>query len=70
MPQKITTNMRASLNTTKKIICNDERLELSQRDSSKVLSLLQNPPKPNSRLLRAVREMYILKDNKTFSHHG
>ncbi len=62
--------MRASLNTTKKIICNDERLELSQRDSSKVLSLLQNPPKPNSRLLRAVREMYILKDNKTFSHHG
>jgi uncharacterized protein (DUF1778 family) len=32
-----------------------ERLTLSGRDSLKVLDLLENPPKPNSRLKRAAK---------------
>ena len=32
-----------------------ERVELSERDSRKVLALLENPPSPNARLKRAAR---------------
>lgn len=32
-----------------------ERLDLSERDSVRVLELLDNPPAPNERLIRAAR---------------
>ena len=35
------------------VIENAERLALSERDSLRVLALLENPPAPNERLLRA-----------------
>jgi uncharacterized protein (DUF1778 family) len=37
-----------------------ERLSLSERDSLRVLKLLENPPAPNARLLRAARAGFRL----------
>ena len=34
-----------------------EQLELSKRDSLRVLALLERPPKPNAKLLAAARSL-------------
>jgi len=39
-----------------RVIERESVIRLSQRDAQKVLSLLDNPPKPNKRLKQAVRQ--------------
>jgi uncharacterized protein (DUF1778 family) len=38
-----------------------DRVHLSKRDSLLVLDLLQNPPKPNPRILASARALYRAK---------
>jgi len=45
--------LRAALPAAQIVIERAERIELSQRDSLKVLDLLENPPAANQRLRRA-----------------
>jgi len=42
-----------SLKAAREVIEEAERLELSERDNLRVLELLENPPKPNPKLLDA-----------------
>ena len=44
-----------SLKAAREVIEEAERLELSERDSLRVLELLENPPKPNAKLLQAAK---------------
>lgn len=44
-----------SIDAAKAIIRDDEQLSLSERDSLRVLALLENPPVPNARLLAAAK---------------
>lgn len=46
-----------SLKAARKVIEEAERLELSVRDSVRVLELLENPPKPNAKLLTAAKSL-------------
>ncbi len=46
-----------SLKAAREIIEEAERLELSERDSLRVLALLENPPKPNAKLLTAAKSL-------------
>jgi uncharacterized protein (DUF1778 family) len=45
--------LRHALRAAKDIIDEAEHLHLSERDSLRVLDLLENPPPPNARLLAA-----------------
>lgn len=45
------------LQIARETILEAERLELSERDSRRVLDLLEHPPKPNERLLAAARAL-------------
>ena len=45
--------LRNAVAAAKAVIANAEKLKLSQRDSLAVLNALENPPKPNAKLLRA-----------------
>lgn len=45
--------IRNVLSAARKIIEDNERLELTERDSLQVLELLDNPPAPNERLMAA-----------------
>jgi uncharacterized protein (DUF1778 family) len=47
--------MRRVLPVAREIVDQAERIELSKRDSARVLRLLENPPKPTSALLSAGR---------------
>ena len=47
--------MRSVLPTARKVVDRAERIVLSQRDSERVLKLLENPPKPTPALLAAAR---------------
>lgn len=47
--------MRAALPRAERIVRGAERISLSERDSRRVLDLLENPPKPTAKLLRAAR---------------
>jgi uncharacterized protein (DUF1778 family) len=47
--------LRTVLPEARAVIERAERLVLSERDSLKVLDLLENPPKPTSRLKRAAK---------------
>lgn len=49
--------LRHALDAARKIIEQAERLTLSERDSLRVLKVLEKPPAPNDRLLRAARRM-------------
>jgi len=42
-------------------IAESERLKLSERDSLRVLELLENPPKAGDRLVRAAKAAFKLK---------
>ncbi len=44
-----------SLKAARAVIAEAERLELSERDSLRVLGLLENPPKPNAKLLAVAK---------------
>lgn len=46
-----------SLKAARAVIEEAERLELSHRDSLRILELLENPPKPNARLLAAAKSL-------------
>ncbi|MBV8895928.1 MAG: DUF1778 domain-containing protein [Acidobacteriaceae bacterium] len=46
-----------SLKAARQVIEEAERLELSERDSMRVLELLENPPKPNAKLLAAAKSL-------------
>jgi uncharacterized protein (DUF1778 family) len=47
--------MRAVLPTARNVVENAERISLSERDSLRVLDLLENPPTPTPALLAAAR---------------
>ncbi len=46
-----------SVDAAKAVIHEEEHLALSQRDSLRVLDLLENPPKPNAKLLLAAKSL-------------
>ena len=46
-----------SLNAARAVIQESERLELSERDSLRVLTMLENPPKPSAKLLAAAKSL-------------
>ncbi len=46
-----------SLKAARAVIEEAERLELSERDSLRVMALLENPPKPNAKLLAAAKSL-------------
>lgn len=45
--------VRAAVANAKQVIELSERQELSERDSVRVMNLLENPPEPNKKLLAA-----------------
>jgi uncharacterized protein (DUF1778 family) len=47
--------MRSALPAAREAIDRAERIVLSERDSARVLKLLENPPKPSPALLAAAR---------------
>jgi len=49
--------LRSALPAAREAIDRAERLRLSERDSLRVLDLLDNPPEPNARLLEAARAL-------------
>ena len=49
--------LRAALPAAQSVIERAERIALTERDSLKVLDLLENPPAANSRLRRAVARL-------------
>jgi len=46
-----------SLKAAEAVIQEAERIDLSERDSLRVLALLEKPPEPNARLLAAAKAM-------------
>ena len=46
-----------SLRAAKAVIQDAEQLQLSERDSRRVLDALVNPPKPNAKLLAAAKSL-------------
>lgn len=53
--------LRAVLPRAREIITEFEKLRLSERDSLLVLDLLENPPEPPARLLRAAKAGFVLE---------
>jgi uncharacterized protein (DUF1778 family) len=49
--------IRHALRAAKDVIEDAERVQLSERDSLRVLDLLENPPAPNAKLLDAARAL-------------
>jgi uncharacterized protein (DUF1778 family) len=47
--------LKTVLPAAERIVERTERLELSERDSLRVLDLLENPPKPSAKLRRAAK---------------
>ncbi len=47
--------LRNVLPTARQVIDRAERIVLSERDTSRILKLLENPPKPTAALLAAAR---------------
>jgi len=47
--------LRAAMPKAREIIADAEMVSLSERDTLKVLELLENPPKPTERLQRAIK---------------
>ena len=47
--------MRAALPAAREVVGRAERLTLSERDTARVLDLLENPPEPSPALLAAAR---------------
>ena len=49
--------LQHALRSAKAVIEEAERIRLSERDSLRVLALLENPPKPNPKLRAAARAL-------------
>ena len=49
--------IRSGVQAAREVIEQAERLQLSERDSLRVLELLENPPPPNEKLLAAARAL-------------
>jgi len=49
--------IRNAVQAARKVIAEAENLKLSERDSLRVLDLLENLPEPNSRLIAAARSL-------------
>ena len=49
--------MRSALPAAREVIAQNERIVLSERDSVRVLELLENPPAPTEALLAAARRL-------------
>ena len=49
--------LRHALRAAKAVIAEAERVQLSARDSLRVLELLENPPAPNAKMLAAARSL-------------
>ena len=49
--------LRHALRAAKAVIEDADRVQLSERDSLRVLALLENPPAPNARLLAAAQAL-------------
>lgn len=49
--------LRHALHAARAIIESSDRVRLSERDSPRVLELLENPPAPNARLRAAARAL-------------
>jgi len=49
--------LRTALREAEAVIEEAERVQLTQRDSRRVLELLEHPPAPNARLRRAARAL-------------
>jgi len=49
--------LQHALRAAKAVIEEAEQVQLSERDSLRVLNLLENPPAPNAKLLRAARSL-------------
>jgi uncharacterized protein (DUF1778 family) len=53
--------LRAALPQAQAAITEAEKLRLSERDSLRVLDLLENPPDPPARLIRAAKAGFVLE---------
>lgn len=51
----------AALPRAKAVIMESEKLSLSERDSLRVLELLEHPPEPPARLIRAAKAGFVLE---------
>ena len=51
--------LRNALNAAEQVIDRAERITLSERDTRKVLDLLDNPREPNARLVAALKSMPV-----------
>lgn len=49
--------LRTVLREAQSVIEEHERIQLSQRDSRRVMELLENPPAPNAKLRKAARAL-------------
>lgn len=49
--------VNSAVDAARSVIDQAERLQLSERDSLRVLDLLENPPAPNVKLLAAAKEL-------------
>jgi uncharacterized protein (DUF1778 family) len=49
--------LRTALREAQLVIEEHERVKISQRDSQRVLDLLENPPAPNAKLRKAARAL-------------
>lgn len=49
--------VKHALRAARHVVQQAEQLRLSERDSLRVLELLENPPKPNAKLLAAARSL-------------
>lgn len=47
--------IRTAVEAARKVIDHADRVTLSERDSLRVLELLENPPAPNDRLMKAAQ---------------
>jgi uncharacterized protein (DUF1778 family) len=52
--------LRNSVQAARLVIAQAEHIALSERDSLRVLHVLENPPPPNARLLAAARALPVL----------
>jgi uncharacterized protein (DUF1778 family) len=49
--------IQAAIEATASLFIEHDRLRLSERDSLRVLDLLENPPEPNERMIAAARAL-------------
>lgn len=53
--------LRAALPRAQAVIAESEKLHLSERDSLRVLDLLEHPPEPTARLVRTAKAGFVLE---------